>query len=169
MSNSMNIKRWYLLLGTLGLGLVLFASGLVMVTAGMHTRTELRDELVKEKLMVSDPAILLTYPDAQAPEGVEVPKVLIDTAKEAELQATVIQTHVLKSTGGKTYSELPRDDPNRALYLAAVTLRTALHQAHIGFEITNLVMGIGVLFAALGGAILAFGVPAVHWCTKREA
>ncbi len=163
----MKFKNIYFLVGTLCLGIMLCAAGAFMLFAGAHTYGELREELAKERLEVQDPNILLTYPDARAPEGVEVPKVLIDTAREAEAQAEVIQTHVLALTGGKTYSELARDDPNRATYLNAVTLRTALHQAHIGFEVTMFVLGMGAILAALGVAVLALGLPLVRMNAKK--
>jgi len=159
----------FLLLGTLVLGVVLLVSGVFMVISGMNTRSDVKDGVTDERLVVPDPQVLLTYPGARAPEGVEVPEVLIDTADEAHAQAQVIRTHVLELTDGKTYGEMDRDDPNRDLYLNALTLQSALHQAHISFEITRLVTGLGAIVIVLGVGTLVLGVPLAYLSMKRNA
>lgn len=165
----MRFIRPFLLLGTLGLGVVLLVSGVFMVISGMNTRSDVKDGVSNERLVVPDPQVLLTYPGARAPEGVEVPEVLIDTADEAHAQAQVIRTHVLEQTDGKTYGEMDRDDPNRDLYLDALTLQSALHQAHISFEITRLVIGLGAIIIVLGVGTLVLGVPLAYLSIKRNA
>ena len=145
--------------GVVLLGLAFILGGLVMAYQGWHTRQEVTQDLLNEKLEVEDPATLLTYPDARAPEGVEVPTVTIDAAQEAHDQSMVIRTHTLASTGGKTYSEMDREDPGRALYITSLTLQNSLHQAHLGLEITKLVIGMGVAFTGLGLGILVLGAP----------
>jgi hypothetical protein len=166
----MKFVRAFLVLGTLGLGVVMLASGIYMMVSGMHARSDVKDGITQENLVVPDPHILLTYPGAHAPDGVEVPTVVIDTASEAEAQAQVIRTHVLGITDGKTYSEMARDDPNRDTYLNALTLESALHQAQIGFETTRLVTGLGLLIAVLGAGTIFFAAPLAYFATaaKRE-
>jgi hypothetical protein len=159
----------FLLFGTLGLGVVLLVSGVFMVISGMNTRSDVKDGVTDERLVVPDPQVLLTYPGARAPEGVEVPEVLIDTADEAHAQAQVIRIHVLELTDGKTYGEMDRDDPNRDLYLNALTLQSALHQAHISFEITRLVTGLGAIVIVLGVGTLVLGAPLAYLSMKRDA
>ena len=172
------LSRWYLLLGTFVLGAVLLASGLYMVTQGRHARSEVREALVSERINSPDPSIILTYPNARAPEGVTVPSVLVDTAGEARAEADVIKAHTLTATGGKTWSEIPSqiDDPAnpgkmipnplRNTFIQGLTLRNSLYQAHIGFEITRLIVGLGALFAVLGGGVIALGSPLVYWSTR---
>jgi hypothetical protein len=166
----MKFARLALLLGTLSLGVVLVVSGIYMVVSGMNTRSDIKDAVTDERLVVPDPQVLLTYPGARAPEGVEVPEVLIDTPGEADAQAQVIRTHVLGITGGQTYAEMDREDPNRATYLDSLTLQSALHQAYIGFEITRLVTGLGALVIVLGVGTVGLGVPVAYLATnpKRE-
>jgi hypothetical protein len=166
----MKFGRLALILGTLSLGIVLVVSGIYMVVSGMNTRSDVKDGVTNERLVVQDPNVLLTYPGARAPEGVEVPEVLIDTGDEALAQSEVIRTHVLETTGGLTYGEMDRDDPNRDTYLTALTLQSALRQAHIGFEITRLVIGIGALVIVLGAGTIGLGVPLAYLVTnpKRE-
>lgn len=172
------LARWYLLLGTFVLGVVLLASGLYMVMQGRQARSEVREALAAEKVNAPDPSILLTYPDARAPEGVTVPIVLVDTADEARGEAEAIRTHTLTATGGKTWSELPSQiedpanpgkmipNPLRNTFIQGLTLRTSLYQAHIGFEIGRLIIGLGALFAVLGGGVIALGSPLVYWSTR---
>ncbi|MEX2143866.1 MAG: hypothetical protein WD740_04670 [Anaerolineales bacterium] len=148
--------------GTVALGAAFFIAGALLVWLGLHQRDHIIHDLRAENLMVQDPRILLTYETARAPEGVEVPLVVIDTAELADAQARVIRVHTLTSTGGLTYSEMDREDPNRAFYLNSLTLQTTLHQAHLGLELTTLVMGIGVAFAGLGAYVLVFGLPMVR-------
>lgn len=155
------MKR-FVVWGVVALGLAFLAGGLGLMGLGWHTRAEVTQDLVNEHLVVPDPQILLTYPDARAPEGVSVPTVTIDTAMEAHYQALVIRTHTLAATGGKTYSEMERDDPNRALYVTSLTLQDSLHLAHVSLEVTTLVLGIGLAFSGLGLGTLFLGVPTVQ-------
>ena len=155
-------KNWFYIWGVILLGAAFIIGGLLMIYQGQHTRTELVESLRNERLDVADPAILLTYEDARAPEGVDVPTVTIDTAREADAQGQVIRTHTLSSTGGKTYSEMDREDPGRALYVTSLTLQNSLHLAHTGLEITRLVIGVGVSFLGLGLGTLFLGLPLVR-------
>ncbi len=177
----MNIKRLYFMGGTLVLGIVLLAVGVFMVSEAAHTKAEVTDALVDEKIIVQDPFTLLTYPNARAPKDVEIPKVAIDTAPEAHAQAQVIHHHVMAATEGKTWLELPRqipdpndptkmiDNPVRNTYMQGLTLQNALHQAHAGLEIVKLVMVIGFIFSVLGVGILALGMPLAYMGTKRSS
>ena len=137
----------------LGLALVFVVAGVAFGALGLAARGEVQSNLEAERLVVENPQILLTYPGARAPEGVEVEKVLINSPELADAEAKVIQTHVLAITGGKTYSEMDREDPARATYLNAVTLRSALMQARMAFDVSLLVMGLGGLLIVTGGAL----------------
>jgi len=148
--------------GSALVGVAFVVAGLIMGYLGWHSRTEITDNLIAENLNVQDPAILLTYEGARAPEGVEVPMVLVDTAAKADLEAQVIHTHVLGITGGQTYTELDREDPGRATYVTALTLQTALHLAHSGLELSLFVIGVGVAFTGLGLSILVLGLPLIR-------
>lgn len=148
--------------GTVALGAAFLIAGLALVYAGLHTQDEVVGRLREERLEVEDPAILLTYEGARAPEGVEVPLVLIDTSAEADAQAMVIHEHTMAITGGKTYSEMDREDPARATYITSVTLQGALHQAHVSLELTLFVIGVGVAFTGLGLYTLVLGLPLVR-------
>src|SRR6185295_4635 len=69
-------------------------------------------------------------------------------------QAMAIKTHALTIGGGKTYSELPQDDPNRQTVLTASFLQTSLFTSVVAFGVAALVMGLGALFILVGLALL---------------
>jgi hypothetical protein len=54
------------------------------------------------------------------------------------------------------------------VYLNALTLQSALHQAHIRFEITRLVIGLGAIIIVLGVGTLLLGVPPAYLSMKRN-
>jgi hypothetical protein len=147
--------------GTTVVGVAFVVAGLALAYLGWHTNSEIIENLQGENIETQDPAVLLSYEGARAPEGVEVAEVVVDSPAEADAMAQVIHEHTMSITGGLTYTEMGREDPNRDLYLNSLILQTTLHQAHLGFEITYLVLGIGTAFTGLGVAILALGLPIV--------
>jgi len=152
----------YFTWGTALLGFAFLAAGLIMVVQGFDSRNVAIESLQAENLDVSDPGILLSYDGARAPEGVEIPSVVIDSAMEAHRQALVIRTHTLNTTDGLTYAEMGREDPNRDFYLKSLTLQNSLHLAHMSLEVTRLVIGVGAAFAGLGLGVLFIALPAVR-------
>ena len=131
-------------LGLLAFGLVLVVSGLYMVYAGRSAHDEVTDSLSDERIITSQSA--------------EIPMAKVTGPAEAKAQAEVIKQDVLKMTGGKTYAELDRNDPNRNTYLTSITLRTALMQSYMAFKVADLVTGVGALVAVLGAAQAVLGL-----------
>ena len=169
------------------LGLVFMASGVFMVASALDAENDVRAGLAAEKIETTDPIALLAnpdlYPDARMPKdenkdglrddnGAPMPpaldKVLVDTPAEAQAMADVIKVHTLKTTEGKTYAQLDREDPNRDFYLKSVTLRSALTQAYMGFRVAELVMGIGAITMALGALTFVVLTP-VAYMTGRHS
>jgi hypothetical protein len=148
--------------GVILMGLAFIIGGLAVGFIGNRTRSQIITDLEAEKLTVQDPRILLTYETGRAPEGVDVPMVTINNTELAEAQARLIRKHTLIATGGLTYNEMARDDPNRALYLTSLTLQVPLHLANMGLELSTFVLGVGVVFTGLGVAILVLGLPIVR-------
>jgi hypothetical protein len=85
----------------------------------------------------------------------------VDDAETARAQADVIKEHTLGTWG--PYSELPRDDPRRAQFIDGVTLRTALNAAAMGFGVTELVIGTGILVLIAGAATLVLATPGLYF------
>ena len=136
------INRWAWL-GAVVFGVVLVGSGLYMVRESRIAHDDVRDALAEERIIT--------------PEDAEIPLATVDSPAEAKAQADIIQEHALKTTDGKTYSELARDDPRRATYLQAVTLRTALMESYLAFKVADLVMGVGAIVALLGASHVVLG------------
>jgi hypothetical protein len=118
-----------------------------MVVRGIDVRNELRDELRDEQIVTSDDASL--------------PGVVVDDAESARAQADVIKEHTLGRWG--PYSELPREDPRRAQFIDGVTLRTALNLAVMGFGITDLVIGAGLIVLVAGLATVVLATPGLYF------
>ena len=122
------------------LGVCLIVAGSFFIAAGREAKSEVKTELVAERLVTAKDAT--------------IPNVPVDNAAAARAQADIIKQHTLKSTEGKTYSELAKDDPKRDLYIKSVALRTALTQAYMGFKVADLVMAVGALTVVNGIAML---------------
>jgi hypothetical protein len=130
-------------LGAIGFGLVLVASGAFMVYQGRVAHNDVRDTLADERIISSEDA--------------DIPLAEVDSAAEAKAQAEAIREHALALSGGKTYAEMARDDPNRATYLNSVTLRTALMESYLAFKVGDLVVGVGIIIALMGLSHVALG------------
>lgn len=129
--------------GAVIFGVVLAGSGLFMVQQGRAAHNEVRDTLSSERIVTAEDA--------------GIPLAAVTGPEEAKAQADAIKTHVLALTGGKTYAELARDDPNRATYLNSVTLRTALMESYLAFKISDLVSGLGLIIVLLGLSHVVLG------------
>jgi hypothetical protein len=114
-----------------------------MVREARLAHDDVRDALAAERIITAEDA--------------EIPLATVDTAAEAKAQADIIQVHALNITEGKTYAELERNDPRRATYLQAVTLRTALMESYLAFKVADLVQGVGVIVAMLGLSHVVLG------------
>ena len=124
-------------------GLVIVALGAYFVVRGWEARSEIRAAMQEE-------AVTTTI------DGVELP--VLDQ-RTATNQANVIKSHTLGTSG--PYQALDRTDPVRDTYLKGLTLRNSLTLARMGLDLSELVMGLGALFVAVGistatlGAVLA--------------
>ena len=127
------------------------AAGALMIVLGVATYYVVQRELADEKIVVSDDA------DNFAGEPVEGPLT-------AYSEAMVIKEHTLDIGGGKTYAELPQDDPARDTVMTASFLRASLFTSVVAFGVAALVAGLGLLFILLGLALLGIlrRLPAVQ-------
>ncbi|MCH8949252.1 MAG: aromatic ring-opening dioxygenase LigA [Chloroflexi bacterium] len=131
------------------LGLVFIGGGIYMMTEGQSAKDEVRAAVVSENIITSEDA--------------SIPNVLVDNAAKAKAEADVIGMHYLEITGGKTYADLDRDDPNRETAFRAVQLRTSLNLAVMGFKVADLVIGLGVFMIVVGATFIVFMAPAVFY------
>ncbi len=150
--NLVSIARHYIWIAPLSLGFVFMGGGIYMVTEGRSAKDEVSDAIISENIITSDDAA--------------IPNVLVHDAATARAEADVIEVHYLELTGGKTYAELDRDDPNRETAFRAVQLRTSLNLAVMGFRVSDLVIGMGVFMIVIGGAFVIFIAPAVFYSAQ---
>ncbi|GEK22634.1 aromatic ring-opening dioxygenase LigA [Cellulomonas xylanilytica] len=121
-------------------GLLVIIAGVALVIAGGVTWSAVASHLAAENITVSD--------DAAAFGGQTV-----DTPWEAFAQAEIINDHALEATGGKTYAELDKEDPLRAVAMNGSFLRASLFTSVVAFGVAALVVGVGVLFGLVGLAL----------------
>jgi hypothetical protein len=147
-----NIARHWFWLAPLVLGFAMIGGGVYMVSEGREAKDEVRSAIAAENIVTPEDAIIPNEP--------------VDDAATAKAQADIIEQHYLKLTGGKTYAELDREDPNRETAFRAATLRTSLNVAVMGFKVSDLVIGMGVFMAAIGATFVLFLAPAVYYAAE---
>ena len=137
------VLRWAWL-GAILFGVVLVGAGTVMLFAGRSANNDIKDALAAERIV--------TAADS------DLPNVPVTGSAEAKAQSDAIWKHTMTQTGGRTYAELPREDPLRTTYLQSVTLRTALMESYLAFKVADLVMGIGLIVVLLGASQVVLGI-----------
>ena len=130
----MNVKSTKLV------ALILMILGAVMVVSGAATYSMVTTALSDERITVSE--------DAANFGGQPV-----DGPFTAYAEANIIEKHALDATGGKTYAELDREDPLRAVAMNGSFLRASLFTSVVAFGVSVLVMGVGLMFILAGWAI----------------
>ena len=131
--------------------IVNIAAGALMVVLGVASYYLVQRELSDEHIVVSDDAETMAGKDVEGP-------------LTAYSQAMVIKEHALEIGGGKTYAQLPQDDPARDTVMTASFLRASLFTSVVVFGVATLVAGLGLLFILLGLALLGIlgRLPAVQ-------
>lgn len=123
---------------------MLAGAGVFMVSEARAAHDDVRVALSDERIITAEDA--------------EIPLQPVDSAAEAKAQADIIRQHALDLTGGKTYAEMDRTDPNRATYLNSVTLRTALMESYLAFKVADLVLGVGIIVVLIGLSHIVLGI-----------
>jgi hypothetical protein len=131
-------------LGLVLLGLVLLGAGAYTANRGFDAKDLVRSELIAQNITT--------------PEDASIPNVRVDSPATAKSMADIIDEHAMEATGGKTYSEMDREDPKRAVAFQASALRTSLYTSVMAFNVGDLVIGLGALIAVLGIAIGGVGI-----------
>ena len=126
------------------LGLVFAVAGVYTTVRGFDAKDQVRDELIAQNITT--------------PEDARIPNARVDDATTARAMGDIIGVHALEATGGKTYAELDREDPARATAFNAAALRTSLYTSVMAFNLSDLVIGLGLMIAVLGVAIGGLGV-----------
>ncbi|MDT0466438.1 hypothetical protein [Streptomyces gibsoniae] len=149
--------RWTgALVGTVGAALM--AAGPVMLVQGRKGRKEIRSELAAQKIRFPGHGL----PDHFTPFAGQS----VETGPQAHAYAELIKDHVVKATGGRTYSEITEelhatgnDDEKlaqlRQTAFMGETLRGSLLSAYQAWHLTTLVTGLGGALTGLGAALVA--------------
>jgi hypothetical protein len=126
------VPRW--------VGLVVMIAGVVFTVVGVVAYIAVQQTLSDQKITVSDDA------DMFAGKAVNGPFT-------AYSQAMVIGKHATEIAGGKTYAELPQDDPNRDTVMTASFLQASLFTSVVAFGVSAMAVVLGLLLVLLGWAL----------------
>ena len=129
-----------------GVGLVLIIAGVIFAIAGVGAYIAVQQTLSDQKITVSDDA------DAFAGKSVNGPFT-------AYSQAMVIGKHAKDIAGGKTYAELPQDDPNRDTVMTASFLQASLFTSVVAFGVAAMATVLGILLILLGWVLRRLAPP----------
>ena len=116
--------------------------GVVMAIAGVVTWVVVSTTLDDQRITVSDNASCAAGDRVNGPVS-------------AYCQADVIDQHTQAITGGKTYAELPQDDPNRATAMDSAFLQASLFTSVVAFGVAGMAFVLGVVLALVGLALRA--------------
>ena len=115
-------------------------AGVVFAVVGVVAYVAVQQTLSDQKITVSDDA------DMFAGKAVNGPFT-------AYSQAMVIGKHAKEIAGGKTYAELPQDDPNRDTVMTASFLQASLFTSVVAFGVSAMAVVLGLLLVLLGWAL----------------
>ena len=171
---------------------VLIVFGLAVIVIGAVGRSYVQDQLAKEQIVGSDdmtPQATTAAIKEAGLTGVSAPSCSVagekvDTGKEAKCFADYMRVHTLESTGGKTYSQMPRfatDDGKgtneaadasknadgspksngaRDLWVTETALTNALYTSYFAENVAlfAIIVGIAMLLVGIGFVVfLVFG------------
>jgi ABC-type sugar transport system permease subunit len=120
--------------------------GALMAIAGLATWVVVSTTLDDQRITVSDDASCAAGDDVNGPIS-------------AFCQADIIDQHTLEITGGKTYAELPRDDPNRAVAMDSAFLQASLFTSVVAFGVAAMAIAVGVVLVLIGLGLRAPNPP----------
>ena len=129
------------------LGLLVIIAGAFLAVAGVATYAIVSNTLADQKITVSDDAAHFGWQTVTQPW-------------QAYAQANVIAKHAEEIAGGKTYAELPKDDPNRQTVMTASFLQASLFTSVVAFGVAAMAAGIGIVLVLVGVALRRLGAAA---------
>jgi hypothetical protein len=124
--------------------IITMLAGVLMSAAGATTWYTVQSNLADERITVSEDSPRFAN-DA------------VDGPFTAFQEAQMIEKHYLESTGGKTYAEIDREDPNRATAQTASFLRASLFTSVISFGVAAMAFGLGLALLLIGFGLYALG------------
>jgi hypothetical protein len=125
-------------------GIIIAVLGVVFLVAGVVTYATVSSTLADQHITVSDDAAHFAGKDVKGPFT-------------AYAQADIINKHALEIGGGKTYAELPQDDPDRDTVMTASFLQASLFTSVVAFGVAAFVSVMGVVLMLLGWVLVRIG------------
>ncbi len=122
------------------LGLLVLIAGVILSVAGVVTYAVVSNTLADQKITVADDAAHFGGQSVSQPW-------------QAYAQANIIAEHANHIAGGKTYAELPQDDPNRQTVMTASFLQASLFTSVVAFGVAAMAFVLGILFVLIGIAL----------------
>ena len=116
--------------------------GIIMAIAGVATWVVVSQTLSDQRITVSDDANCAAGDDVNGPIS-------------AYCQADIIDHHTQEITGGKTYAELDREDPNRAVAMDSAFLQASLFTSVVAFGVSGMAFVLGIVLTLIGFALRA--------------
>jgi len=126
--------------GPRAVGLIAMIAGAIFAVVGVVAYVAVQQTLSDQKITVSDDADMLAGKPVNGPFT-------------AYAQAMVIGKHAKDIGKGKTYAELPQDDPNRDTVMTASFLQASLFTSVVAFGVAVLVVVLGILLMLVGWAL----------------
>jgi ABC-type sugar transport system permease subunit len=121
--------------------------GVIMAIAGVVTWVVVSSTLEDQRITVSDDANCAAGDNVNGPIS-------------AFCQADIIDHHTQEITGGKTYAELPQDDPNRAVAMDSAFLQASLFTSVVAFGVAGMAFVLGIVLTLIGLGLRAPGTSA---------
>lgn len=143
-------------------GAIALAAGPIMITRGLAARSSIAKELTKQRITFPAhehlPAALARYAKTQ-----------VRTGNQARAFSDLIAVHVAQATGGRSYSEVNSEwlaggrkneqlGRLRDIAFMGQSLRSSLLSAYQAWQISALVIGLGVLFVTIGLGFLTLAI-----------
>ena len=119
------------------MGIVSIVVGVLAVVVGIAVFLVVRSELSSQRITVSEDAPFLAGNQVTGPFT-------------AYAEAIALSEHAEEIGGGKTYAELPSDDPNRNKVMTADFLQASLYTSVVAFGVCALIIALGIMFVLVG-------------------
>jgi ABC-type antimicrobial peptide transport system permease subunit len=132
--------------GVRTVGILVIIAGIIFTVAGVGAYIAVQQTLSDQKIVVADDADMFAGKKVNGPFT-------------AYSQAMVIGKHAKDIAGGKTYAELPQDDPNRDTVMTASFLQASLFTSVVAFGVAAMAVVMGILLILLGWSIRRLAPP----------
>jgi hypothetical protein len=120
--------------------IIVIIAGIIFAVAGVVTYAVVSSTLAAQKITVSEDASNFAGQTVTQPW-------------QAYAQANAIAMHASEIADGKTYAELPQDDPRRNTVMTASFLQASLFTSVVAFGVAAMAAVLGVLLVIIGAAL----------------